>query len=226
MAKAGGPRAGGPRAAREPGLTALPLPARVNLTITAGRLAQLAGTGPPGAAGPPGTPGTTGPPGTPGTTGPPGTAAATAPPRPTGWSLTRTTNPGPPGGHGTRVLTLPGGTTRTVSLEPVPAFSCDHRHESHAYQPTAKLRHLVQVRDRTCTFPCCSRHARDSDFEHALAHDKGGRTCTCNAGARSRACHQVKQAPGWTVTQPQPGFHQWETPAGRRYTQGPKRYPV
>jgi len=30
---------------------------------------------------------------------------------------------------------------------------------------------------------------------------------------------------GWQVTQPEPGWHQWETPAGRVYTQGPKRYP-
>jgi hypothetical protein len=190
------------RAARASGLSALPLPARLNLTITADRLALLAGRE---AAG---------------TTGPPGRA---------GWSLIRAADPGPPGGYGTWMLTLPGGTERgterTVSLEPVPAFGCDHRHESHAYQPNAKLRHLVQVRDYTCTFPCCSRHARESDFEHAVPYDQGGRTCACNAGARSRRCHRVKQSPDWTVTQPRPGWHQWETPAGRRYTQGPKRYP-
>jgi hypothetical protein len=192
-------RAAGDRArtARgRPGLS--PLPARLNLTITADRLALLTGRV------------------TAGTTGPPGRA---------GWSLIRAADPGPPGGYGTWTLTLPGGTERSVSLEPVPAFGCDHRHESHAYQPNAKLRHLVQVRDYTCTFPCCSRHARESDFEHAVPYDQGGRTCACNAGARSRRCHRVKQSPGWTVTQPRPGWHQWETPAGRRYTQGPKRYP-
>jgi hypothetical protein len=43
--------------------------------------------------------------------------------------------------------------------------------------------------------------------------------------ARSRQCHRVKQSKGWTVTQPRPGWHQWETPAGRIYTQSPKRYP-
>jgi hypothetical protein len=75
-------------------------------------------------------------------------------------------------------------------------------------------------------FPPCNRHARDSDFEHALPYDQGGRTCACNAGARSRQCHRVKQSPGWAVTQPRPGFHQWTTPRGRTYTQGPKQYPV
>jgi hypothetical protein len=108
----------------------------------------------------------------------------------------------------------------------MPTYDCDHRNESHGYQPNGKLRHLVQVRDYTCTFPPCNRHARDSDFEHAVPYDKGGRTCACNAGARSRKCHRVKQAPGWKVTQPRPGWHQWTTPRGRTYTQGPKRYPV
>ena len=103
---------------------------------------------------------------------------------------------------------------------------CDHRHESRSYQPNDTLRHLVQVRDGTCTFPPCSRHARESDFEHAVPYDQGGRTCACNGGARSRRCHRVKQSTGWTVTQPQPGWHQWTTPAGRTYTQGPMQYPA
>jgi hypothetical protein len=87
------------------------------------------------------------------------------------------------------------------------------------------LRHLVQVRDGDCTFPSCTRHARDADFEHCQPYDKGGRTCACNAGARSRRCHRVKQSAGWTVTQPKPGWHAWTTPAGRTYTQEPERYP-
>lgn len=133
---------------------------------------------------------------------------------------------GPPGGYGTWTLTLAGTLNLVVKLEPVPTFDCDHRRESHAYQPNSMLRHLVQVRDGTCTFPTCSRHARESDFEHAIPYDKGGRSCACNAGARSRQCHRVKQSPGWTVTQPRPGWHQWRTPGGRSYIQGPHRYPV
>jgi hypothetical protein len=72
--------------------------------------------------------------------------------------------------------------------------------------------------------PPCSRHARETDFEHAVPYDQGGMTCAGNAGARSRQCHRVKQSKGWDVTQPRPGWHQWETPAGRVYAQGPKRY--
>jgi Domain of unknown function (DUF222) len=131
---------------------------------------------------------------------------------------------GPPDGYGTWTLAGPGGRRFTVRLDLVPTFECDHRYETHGYQPSGRLRHLVQVRDGTCTFPPCNRHARESDFEHALPYDKGGRTCTCNAGARSRACHRVKQSAGWQVIQPRPGWHQWQTPSGRVYVQEPKRY--
>jgi hypothetical protein len=181
------------------------LPARVNLTITSALVAELAQTARPEATGPPGSFGVN---------------------RPGSWSITRVGDPGPPGSHGSWELALPGGRILAVKLEPVPTLDCDHRRESHAYKPNDSLRHLVQVRDYQCTFPTCSRHARDSDFEHAIPYDKGGRTCGCNAGARSRQCHQVKQSPGWNVTQPKPGWHQWTTPSGRVYTQEPKRYPV
>jgi hypothetical protein len=201
------------------------LPARMNLTITADRLVAML-------------------PGSPGSPGKPGIRA------PAAWALTRRVvdspsdsvsrsgsagrsgspetrgSPGDPDWCGTWTLTLPGGLELAVRIEPVPTYDCDHRHESHGYEPNDKLRHLVQVRDYTCTFPPCSRHARDSDFEHAQPYDKGGRTCSCNAGARSRKCHRVKQSKGWKVTQPKPGWHEWTTPSGRTYTQAPYRYPV
>jgi hypothetical protein len=147
--------------------------------------------------------------------GPPGT-----------WAFTRQDASGPPGGYGTWLLTLPDGREFIIEIEPVPTETCDHRHESHAYQPNDQLRHLVQVRDGECTHPCCSRHARESDFEHAVPYDQGGRTCACNAGVRSRRCHRVKQSKGWTVTQPRPGWHHWTAPSGRTYIQGPMQYPA
>jgi hypothetical protein len=148
----------------------------VNLTITADRLSALP----------------------PGTTGPPEKSGSRPP---AGWGLTHHDrgSPDDPDWCGTWTLTLPGGRELMVGIEPVPTHACDHRHESHAYQPNDALRHLVQVRDYTCTFPSCSRHARESDFEHAQPYDKGGRTCSCNAGARSRRYHRVKQSPGWKV---------------------------
>jgi len=134
--------------------------------------------------------------------------------------------PGDPDWCGPWTLTLPSGLECAVRIGPVPTFDCDHRNQSYAYKPNYTLRHLVQIRDYTCTFPTCNRHARASDFEHAVPYDQGGVTCACNAGARSRKCHRVKQSRGWNVTQPKPGWHQWTTPRGRTYTQGPKQYPV
>ena len=125
---------------------------------------------------------------------------------------------------GTWVLTLPGGRQLAARFDVVPVYGCDHQYRVNSYLPGERLRRLVQVRDHECTWPPCSRPARESDFEHAIPYDKGGATCACNAGARSRRCHQVKQLPGWTVTQPKPGWHLWTTPAGRTYVQEPWRY--
>lgn len=203
------------RAAGPPGSSPTGFPARLNLTIPAAALTGLTGRmchagpwalAPRGGAGPPD-----------GTGVPNGTGSPEAMSRDRGDS---------PDGYGTWTLAAPGERRFTVRLDPMPTFDCDHRYESPGYQPSDRLRHLVQVRDGTCTFPSCSRHARESDFEHARPYDKGGRTCACNAGARSRACHRVKQSPGWQVTQPRPGWHQWTTPAGRSYVQEPKRYPA
>src|SRR5262249_28619902 len=109
-----------------------------------------------------------------------------APPPRTRWAFTPAGGPGPPEGDGTGVLTLPGGRELALQLGPVPVTGCDHRHETPGYQPSDMLRHLVEIRDGTCTFPPCSRHARHCDFEHTTPHQQGGRTCACNGAARSR----------------------------------------
>jgi hypothetical protein len=127
-------------------------------------------------------------------------------------------------GDGPWVLTLPGGRELTVRFDVVPTHACDHRYQVNSYEPGDRLRRLVQVRDHECTFPPCSRPAHESDFEHAVPYDQGGKTDACNAGARSRRCHQVKQMRGWKVAQPRPGWHEWTTPTGRTYVQEPWRY--
>ena len=141
------------------------------------------------------------------------------------FTLTPRDDPGPPGGFGSWLLTLPGRTTEyLLDLHPVPTGECGHQHESPRHDPGRLLRHLVTVRDGTCGFPTCSRPAKESDFEHARPYDKGGRTCGCNCYSCSRSCHQLKQSDGWNVTEAKPGYHQWTTPSGRTYTQEPWRY--
>ena len=100
------------------------LPARLNLTIPAAALPGL-----------------------------PGRLASHAGP----WSLTPRTprgRPGAPDGLGTWALALPGGRELTVRLDPVPVFECDHRYETHGYQPSDRLRHLVQIRLGGAGTPC------------------------------------------------------------------------
>jgi hypothetical protein len=144
----------------------------------------------------------------------------------TGWAFSRDhTRPGPPGGYGIWTLTVPGGRRYRVEMHKVPLDDCDHKYATDAYRPSDLLRHLVQIRDGRCTSPACSQPATQCDFEHAVPWDQGGPTDACNAGARSRRCHQVKQRPGWKVTQPRPAWHRWETPSGRAYTKGPMQYP-
>jgi hypothetical protein len=142
-------------------------------------------------------------------------------------AFSRGSGPGPPGGYGTwRLRTGRDGPPLNVDIEPVPVTDCDHRHETSAYEPSDRLRHLVEIRDGECTWPPCRRNARRCDFEHAIPWDQGGRTCACNAGARCRHHHHAKQAPGWRLDQHTPGYHTWTTPSGRHYTTGPITYPV
>jgi hypothetical protein len=187
------------RQSQAPGLSVYGFPARVNITVTEALLKQVAAESVQ--------------------------SGLSAEPRsgapPDGWKLAPEKLED---GHGAWVLTLPGGRELTVRFDHVPTHACDHRYRVSTYQPNERLRRLVQVRDHECTFPTCSRPARESDFEHATPYAKGGETDACNAGARSRRCHQVKQLPGWDVTQPKPGWHVWTTPSGRTYVQGPWRY--
>jgi hypothetical protein len=142
-------------------------------------------------------------------------------------TLTPSDRAGPRGGYGSWILTLPGAPLPLIAdIDPVPVHDCDHRFESGGHDPGDKLLHLIQVRDGKCSFPACSRHARDSDFEHARPHHMGGRTCGCNAHCASRSCHRAKQSPGWQVAKPRPGWTRWTTKAGRVYEQGPWRYPA
>ena len=45
----------------------------------------------------------------------------------------------------------------TVTISPLAGDRCDHRHQEPAYQPSRKLRHLIEARHRTCCAPGCGR---------------------------------------------------------------------
>ena len=101
---------------------------------------------------------------------------------------------------------------------------CAHTTATPAYRPTPKIRDYVTARDQTCRNPRCRQPARHTDHDHTTPWHKGGPTCRCNLGAYCRVHHQIKQLPGWTLTQPRPGHFQLTTPAGRAYYTTPDPY--
>ena len=121
------------------------------------------------------------------------------------------------------------GTTRWLTrlkISWLETSACGHPRETYAYQPTATLRHLIKIRDRTCTYPGCRRPARQCDDDHTIPHDQGGRTCECNISPLCRRHHAAKQAPGWHLQQPWPGILVWTLPSGRTRTVIPRPYAV
>ena len=119
-----------------------------------------------------------------------------------------------------------GAWLAAIDIQALATGDCTHQRESKGYRPSPSLRHLIQIRDITCTHPSCRRPATQGDIDHTIPYDQGGRTCECNLGPPCRRHHQAKQAPGWTLEQPRPGTYIWTTPSGRTYTTRPGRYPT
>ena len=109
-----------------------------------------------------------------------------------------------------------------VTFTPIAKGTCDHASAEDRYTPSRKLKHLVWARTATCPAPGCGAQAVHSDLDHTLAYP-AGITCQCDLAPPCRRHHRVKQAPGWTLTQPEPGVMRWQTPSGRSYTTGPDR---
>jgi len=164
--------------------------------------------GRPGSIGPPGTPGTRDCPAAPGNTHTPENAAA------------------PPGnGPDARQAAALADLLRrlNVTFTPIAKGSCDHRNAEDRYRPSRKLGHLARARTATCPAPGCGAQAHHNDLDHTVAYP-AGRTCECNIGPPCRRHHRCKQAPGWTLEQPEPGVFRWTTPSGRVYTTRPTIY--
>jgi len=62
------------------------------------------------------------------------------------------------------------------------------------------------------------------DLDHTVAWEDGGPTCPCSLAQLCRHHHRLKQAAGWSLTQPEPGVLIWRTPTGRIYATTPTVY--
>jgi hypothetical protein len=111
-------------------------------------------------------------------------------------------------------------------LEYLEKGTCSHARRAGGYVPPNSLRHLITMRQRTCSFPGCSRAASRCDLDHTLAYDNGGITCECNLAPLCRRHHRAKQVAGWHLEQPQPGHMTWHLPHQRSYQTTGDPYPV
>jgi hypothetical protein len=102
-------------------------------------------------------------------------------------------------------------------LQALERGTCGHARASAGYVPPARLRHLVRVRQRTCSFRGCRRPALRCDLDHTVPFEAGGPTCECNLAPLCRRHHRAKQVPGWRLCQDQPGVMTWRLPSGRVY---------
>jgi hypothetical protein len=111
----------------------------------------------------------------------------------------------------------------SLTFEPIARHRCDHASAENRYVPSRKLRHLVRARTATCDAPGCTAQAVFADLDHTVPYPDG-LTDQCNLGPKCRVHHRAKQAPGWTVEQPEPGVIRWTLPSGRVHTTRPTVY--
>ena len=76
----------------------------------------------------------------------------------------------------------PPGWLRDLTFTTLQTRDCTHPRQSRGYQPGPALRHLIEIRNPTCTAPGCRRAAARCDLDHVIPYHHGGRTCECNLG--------------------------------------------
>ena len=110
-----------------------------------------------------------------------------------------------------------------IIFTPIAKGSCDHASREDRYTPSRTLKDLIRARTARCTAPGCGAQAVYCDLDHTLPYP-AGITCQCDLAPACRRHHRCKQAPGWRLTQPEPGVMHWTTPSGRSYTTRPTVY--
>ena len=92
------------------------------------------------------------------------------------------------------------------------------------YKPPQSLAEHVITRDQTCRGPGCRVPAHRCDLDHTEPFNPEagtGPTSEHNLGPECRTHHQLKQRPGWNLTQAGDGTFTWRTPSGHTYTTRP-----
>ncbi|QHC69201.1 HNH endonuclease signature motif containing protein [Rathayibacter sp. VKM Ac-2801] len=91
--------------------------------------------------------------------------------------------------------------------------------------PPPRMRLQLQLRDRTCRFPGCTRPASTAEADHTLEWRNGGETALGNLASLCVAHHHVRHGDRWTYVLRPDGTVVWTTPTGRRITDRPQALP-
>ncbi len=110
------------------------------------------------------------------------------------------------------IRTWCGNPDAVVTVKPVIDLT-DHIRVDQ-YEIPDRLKERTDLRDVTCCFPWCTRPARRCDHDHAIPHDTGGSTCSCNIAALCRHHHRLKTHTAWRYKILEPGLYLWTSPHG------------
>jgi hypothetical protein len=114
-----------------------------------------------------------------------------------------------------QVATWCGNPEVKVVVKPV--IDLNDALSANSYEVPDRIKEHLEVRDRTCVFPYCTRLARTCQKDHIEPFDDGGRTATDNLADLCQHHHNLKTHTAWTYTQVEPGIFLWRSPHGCTY---------
>ena len=86
-----------------------------------------------------------------------------------------------------RQATGPPDWLRGLTFATLETGTCTHAEGITRLPAWPRLRHLIEIRNPTCTAPGCRRAAARCDLDHVTPYDQGGRTCECNLHPASKS---------------------------------------
>ncbi|QBX54687.1 HNH endonuclease [Nocardioides seonyuensis] len=112
-----------------------------------------------------------------------------------------------------------------VTITPVLHVASDDTWTIDRHDPPPRMAETVRLRDETCVFPRCGRHARCCDLDHITPYDTGppddtgpptesGGTTAANLAPLCRRHHRAKTSGAWSYQRLAPGTYLWTGPAG------------
>ncbi len=111
-----------------------------------------------------------------------------------------------------------------VALTVKPVIDLADHVRVDAYEVPNRLKERVALRDLGCVFPWCTRPARGCDHDHAIPHNAGGSTCSCNVAPLCRHHHRLEDTYPLAVPAPRTRRLSVDQPAWLRVPPRPLRH--